>query len=190
MDTQCWLWIFLDPSRLSVAARSAIENETNEVFVSAAVASLSRPTPPISKLAPLAPQHLPRNANFVGRELTLPVVPAVDGGDRRRSPLPESTPPRAAIWNGAAHDGSLGPDERIRDRVIFGGIWDSRVDRGLVSQATAPRAGRVRARWHRTEPRGFSRLLSTARCCGNLWDCVQEFRACEPPGRRAKRVRP
>lgn len=38
LDTQCWLWIFLDPNRLSAAAISAIENETNEVFVSAAVA--------------------------------------------------------------------------------------------------------------------------------------------------------
>jgi PIN domain nuclease of toxin-antitoxin system len=38
LDTQCWLWIAVEPERLSARARSLVENERHEVYFSAASA--------------------------------------------------------------------------------------------------------------------------------------------------------
>lgn len=74
LDTHCWLWFLLSPSRLSPAALAALESEETAIFFSTASAweivikfstgKLGLPLPP--------EQYIPRRVAELGHQ-TLPI---------------------------------------------------------------------------------------------------------------------
>jgi len=86
LDTQCWLWMHAEPERFTPAAREALEDPENELFLSAASAweiaikyalgKLPLPMPPAeylpSRMERADTTSLPVTQDHAGRVAALP----------------------------------------------------------------------------------------------------------------------